>query len=79
MSPLAHALCALVRLYQVAVSPFLGRCCRFHPSCSNYMLDAVRAHGVGYGAWLGLRRICRCHPWNPGGHDPVPPPKNKTL
>lgn len=77
MNPVAASLCFLIRIYQKAISPFLGQHCRFHPTCSNYMLEAIRLHGVGYGVLLGLRRVARCHPWNPGGHDPVPPP-NKT-
>jgi uncharacterized protein len=73
MTPLAATLCFFIRVYQNTLKHFLGNCCRFEPSCSNYMLDAIHVHGVGYGVLLGLRRICRCHPWNPGGHDPVPP------
>ncbi|MBR4189003.1 MAG: membrane protein insertion efficiency factor YidD [Kiritimatiellae bacterium] len=69
----ARLVCWLVRGYQIAISPLFGRCCRFTPSCSNYMLEAVRVHGVIYGVYLGLRRLARCHPWHPGGFDPVPP------
>ena len=75
MSPVASALCLFIRAYQWTLRPLFGDCCRFSPSCSNYMLEAIRLHGVGYGVLLGLRRIARCHPWNPGGHDPVPPKK----
>ena len=63
---------ALLKFYRLALSPFLGRNCRFHPSCSAYSIEAVERHGVVKGSWLGLRRILRCHPWNPGGYDPVP-------
>jgi putative membrane protein insertion efficiency factor len=70
---------ALIRAYQILLSPLrillpLGSAngCRFHPSCSEYMAQAVSAHGVGRGVWLGARRIFRCHPWNAGGFDPVP-------
>lgn len=63
---------ALLKFYRLAISPFLGRNCRFHPSCSVYALEAVERHGALKGGWLGLRRILRCHPWNPGGYDPVP-------
>lgn len=58
--------------YQRAVSPWLGPRCRFHPSCSAYACEAVERHGVGRGLWLGLRRLARCHPFHPGGFDPVP-------
>jgi putative membrane protein insertion efficiency factor len=62
----------LIRFYQLAVSPYLGRNCRFYPSCSSYAYDAIGLHGVLKGGWLALRRIGRCHPWHPGGFDPVP-------
>jgi len=62
-----------VRLYQYCISPLLPPACRFFPSCSNYVLQAVLLHGIGCGGWLGLRRLARCHPWSPGGYDPVPP------
>lgn len=62
----------LIRAYQLAVSPWLGNRCRFHPSCSEYSMEALRRHGVMRGLWLGIRRIGRCHPWHPGGYDPVP-------
>jgi len=75
MNPVAAFISLLIRLYQKTLSPVFGQSCRFHPTCSNYMLEAIRTHGVGYGLVLGIRRIARCHPWNPGGHDPVPPPK----
>ncbi|MDY0011947.1 MAG: membrane protein insertion efficiency factor YidD [Rhodocyclaceae bacterium] len=65
-------LLALLRFYRLAISPFLGRNCRFHPCCSEYAIEAVQRHGALRGAWLGVRRVSRCHPWNPGGYDPVP-------
>jgi putative membrane protein insertion efficiency factor len=65
-------LLALIRIYKYAISPFLGPRCRFFPSCSEYTAVAVEKHGPFKGARLGLKRISRCHPWNPGGFDPVP-------
>ncbi len=62
----------LIRMYQWVVSPMLGPVCRFHPSCSNYSLVAIQRFGVLRGTWLTLRRLGRCHPWHPGGLDPVP-------
>ena len=79
MNPVAASLCGLIRAYQIALAPLFGNCCRFTPSCSNYMLEAIRVHGVGYGVLLGLRRVCRCHPWNPGGPDPVPPKRSTSV
>ena len=61
-----------LRAYQVMISPVFGPCCRFAPSCSQYTLEAVRLHGPAKGLFLGLRRILRCHPFHPGGYDPVP-------
>ncbi|MDP3538214.1 MAG: membrane protein insertion efficiency factor YidD [Azonexus sp.] len=65
-------LIGLVRFYQYAISPFLGRRCRFFPTCSEYTVEAVQKHGAMKGGWLGAKRLCRCHPWHPGGYDPVP-------
>lgn len=62
----------LIRLYQYTISPFLGHNCRFVPSCSEYTAEALKKYGVFKGLWLGLKRLGRCHPWHPGGHDPVP-------
>lgn len=62
----------LIRAYQVAISPMLGSRCRFFPSCSEYSTEALRRHGPFKGIWLTVSRIGRCHPWNPGGYDPVP-------
>ncbi len=62
-------LIALVRLYQLTLSPLLGRQCRFHPTCSQYFILAVQKYGALRGAWRGVRRILRCHPWHPGGED----------
>ncbi len=63
---------ALIKGYQYLISPLLGNNCRFYPSCSCYAHQALEYHGVIYGLWLSIRRILRCHPWNPGGEDPVP-------
>ena len=62
----------LIRGYQLALSPLLGRHCRFLPTCSQYAFEAVQRFGAFKGSWLGLRRILRCHPFHAGGHDPVP-------
>lgn len=61
-----------VRLYQVALSPLLGGSCRYFPSCSAYAIEALERHGALRGSWLAIRRIGRCHPFRPGGYDPVP-------
>jgi putative membrane protein insertion efficiency factor len=63
-------LIALVRVYQLTLSPIIGQQCRFQPTCSHYMIEAVRKYGAIRGAWKGTLRICRCHPWHPGGYDP---------
>jgi uncharacterized protein len=63
----------LVRGYQLFISPLLGPRCRFYPSCSAYAVTALQRHGALRGSWLAARRLGRCHPWNPGGVDHVPP------
>jgi uncharacterized protein len=68
---LETSLVVLVRAYQLCVSPFLGPCCRFYPSCSEYAIDAIRRHGPFRGSSLALLRLLRCHPLHPGGYDPV--------
>ncbi len=62
----------LIRIYQVVFRPILPPSCRFAPSCSEYMYQAIDKFGVARGAFLGLKRILRCHPWHPGGADPIP-------
>ena len=66
-----------VKAYRIVVSPLLGPTCRFSPSCSTYALEALRVHGALRGSWLTVRRIGRCHPFHPGGYDPVPPAKTR--
>jgi len=63
-------LIGLVWLYKLLINPLLGHRCRFEPSCSTYFILAVRKYGAIRGAWKGICRIGRCHPWNPGGYDP---------
>jgi len=62
----------LLHLYRVALSPLIGPRCRFYPSCSRYAQIAVERHGAAKGGYLAIRRLARCHPWHPGGVDPVP-------
>ena len=62
----------LIKLYQVSISPFLGPACRFVPTCSDYAYQAISTYGVQRGSLLAIKRLLRCHPFNPGGFDPVP-------
>lgn len=71
-NPLTIIVRGLIRAYQLGISPFLPPTCRFQPTCSNYALQALEKHGLIKGGWLAVKRIARCHPWNPGGFDPVP-------
>lgn len=71
-------LIGLVRFYQLALSPWLGSRCRYQPTCSQYMIDAVREWGPARGGWMGLKRIGRCHPWGGHGYDPVPRQEEPT-
>lgn len=73
MTPAARALASLVKLYQ-RVAAGRPSPCRYVPSCSNYALEAVEAHGAARGGWLATKRLCRCHPWGSHGFDPVPEP-----
>lgn len=65
-------LLALIRFYQLVISPIKPPTCRFYPTCSHYGLEAIRRHGATKGGWLTIKRICKCHPFHPGGFDPVP-------
>lgn len=62
----------MIRFYQVAISPWLGKNCRYQPTCSQYMLEALKVHGLYKGVFLGIKRILSCHPWGGSGYDPVP-------
>lgn len=72
MSIPARILLGLIAGYQRLISPVLGARCRFHPTCSAYAAEAIATHGSLRGSWLAIKRVARCHPWNPGGIDPVP-------
>lgn len=65
----------LVRFYQLVISPLMPATCRFTPTCSAYMIEALKIHGLFYGGYLGLKRILNCHPWGKSGYDPVPEKK----
>ena len=69
----AAVLLGLLGAYKALLSPLFAGCCRYEPSCSEYMRQAIVAHGAGRGAWLGLKRLCRCHPFGGYGADPCPP------
>jgi uncharacterized protein len=72
MTAPARLIDALIRVYQWTLSPILGLRCRYLPSCSDYAREAVERHGAAFGAWLAVRRVCRCHPLGGSGYDPVP-------
>ncbi len=76
-SAMAKILIGLIRGYQLIISPLMGANCRFHPTCSQYMIEAITRFGTLRGFWLGLRRLSRCHPWHEGGLDPIPQLKTK--
>jgi putative membrane protein insertion efficiency factor len=69
---LRFLLVKLIRLYQLCLSPFVGQCCRFYPSCSEYAMEAVNKYGLFKGSWLTIKRLFKCHPWHKGGIDNVP-------
>ncbi|GAB0147888.1 membrane protein insertion efficiency factor YidD [Marichromatium gracile] len=72
-------LTGLIRVYQYVLSPLLGPRCRFYPTCSHYAIEAIECHGPVYGSYLAVRRVLRCHPWHPGGVDPVPPARQTST
>lgn len=72
-NPAISGILLAINGYRRFISPLLGPRCRFYPSCSDYAARAIRTHGLGRGTLLAVRRLVRCHPWNPGGYDPVPP------
>jgi putative membrane protein insertion efficiency factor len=78
-SAAARLLMVLLTGYRRFISPMMAPRCRFAPSCSAYALEAVARHGALWGTWLAIRRVARCHPFNPGGYDPVPPRRGRRL
>jgi putative membrane protein insertion efficiency factor len=74
-----YVLMGMLKLYQWTISPMLGPVCRFYPSCSHYAYQAIATHGSLKGCYLTARRLLRCHPWNPGGFDPVPPRRKASA
>lgn len=79
MKWLARLLQAPIRGYRKFISPLKPPTCRFYPSCSQYALEAIETHGPFRGSWLAARRIVKCHPFHPGGYDPVPPARNRAA
>jgi putative membrane protein insertion efficiency factor len=70
---LTFPIVVLIKFYQLAISPFIGKNCRYAPTCSHYTLEALKVHGLFKGGWLAVKRIASCHPWGGEGYDPVPP------
>lgn len=68
----SHIFIGLIRAYRMVISPLFMPVCRYQPTCSQYMIEAIQRYGALRGGWLGLRRLVRCHPFHPGGYDPVP-------
>ena len=73
-----RVLLALIAGYRYFLSPLLGPTCRFYPTCSEYAKEAIQTHGAICGSWLAVKRIAKCHPWHPGGLDPVPPKQDRA-
>ncbi|MEL6190905.1 MAG: membrane protein insertion efficiency factor YidD [Bacteroidota bacterium] len=71
-TPFSYLLIGLVKFYQWGISPYFQSSCRFQPTCSHYMIEAIQTWGPVKGTWLGLKRISKCHPWGGSGYDPVP-------
>ena len=76
---MGRLLLLLLRFYKLAISPMLGQNCRFYPSCSEYAAAAISLHGAAKGTYLAGKRLCKCHPWHPGGIDMVPPADEKSA
>lgn len=76
---LKKILILFVKFYQKILSPLCPGVCRYTPTCSQYMIEAIETHGIFKGIWLGTKRILRCHPWGSSGYDPVPPQKVKST
>ncbi|MDQ3940030.1 MAG: membrane protein insertion efficiency factor YidD [Actinomycetota bacterium] len=76
---MARALVAVIHRYRAWISPLFAPRCRFHPTCSAYAVEAISRHGALKGSWLAMTRIARCHPWHPGGVDPVPQAREKAA
>ncbi len=72
MKLMSLLLVGMIKAYQVLLSPFLGQNCRFYPTCSHYAHDCINKHGALIGSYYASRRLLRCHPWQAGGHDPIP-------
>jgi putative membrane protein insertion efficiency factor len=77
-SLLSKVFLGIINSYRYLISPLLGQHCRFHPSCSAFTKEAIQEYGAVKGGWLGIKRICRCHPYHQGGYDPVPKPSAST-
>ncbi len=78
-NPFIYIAIVPVRIYQKLISPLLGPTCRYQPTCSAYMIDALKEWGLIIGLYIGIRRILRCHPWASSGYDPVPTKKDKNA